>query len=199
MIDLEKQKEKFKNHIATFTDYENIKILDFKAPNTSDYRIRFLFEEDYCTLDISGDLGELVASNYDNMTYENFKDFVNNTEYFEEKIDCMSRSIYYYDETKARQDLLKLVEENDLKEKLGQVHDWESEEESINDVIDEILADFGDDRGIGSRGYDIASEHISDFWEDAKYIGREETGILNLYMLAFDLATKQLIAKVAEI
>lgn len=47
-MDLEKQKENFKNHIATFTDYGNIKIVDFKAPETSHYRIRFLFEEDYC-------------------------------------------------------------------------------------------------------------------------------------------------------
>ena len=193
MIDLERQKENFKNHIARFTDYGNIKILDFKAPDTSNYRIRFLFEEDYCRLHISGDLGELVATNYNNMTYKGFSDFVHNTGYFEEKIDCLSRSIYSYDEGKARRDLLKLIEEYDLKEELGQVYDWESEEDSINDVIDEILSDFDSDRGIGSKGYDVASEHICDFWEDARYIGREETGILGLYMLAFELATKQLV------
>lgn len=193
MIDLERQKENFKNHIAKFTDYGNIKILDFKAPDTSHYRIRFLFEEDYCKLHISGDLGELVATNYNNMTYKGFDAFVHNTGYFEEKIDCLSRSIYRYDEGKARQDLLKLIEEYDLKEELGQIYDWESEEDSINNVIDEILSDFDSDRGIGSKGYDVASEHISDFWEDAKYIGREETGILDLYMLAFELATKQLV------
>lgn len=193
MINLERQKENFKNHIATFTDYGNIKILDFKAPDTSHYRIRFMFEEDYCRLHISGDLGELIATNYNNMTYKSFKDFVHNTGYFEEKINCTSRRIYRYDEAKAKQDLLKLVEEYDLKEELGQAYDWESEEESINDVIDEILSDFNDDTGIGSKGYDSASEHISDFGEDAKYIGREETGILNLYMLAFELATKQLV------
>jgi len=193
MINLEKQKENFKNHIAKFTDYGNIKILDFKAPDTSHYRIRFLFEEDYCRLHISGDLGELVATNYNNMTYKGFDNFVHNTGYFEEKIDCLSRSIYSYDEVKAKQDLLKLIEEYDLKEELGQVYDWESEEESINDVIDEILSDFNDDTGIGSSGYDVASKYIDDFWEDAEYIGREETGILNLYMLAFELATKLLV------
>lgn len=192
MIDLERQRENFKNHIAKFTDYGNIKILDFKAPNTSHYRIRFLFEEDYCRLHISGDLGELIATNYNNMTYKGFKDFVYNTGYFETKIDCMSRRIYRYDETKAEQDLFKLVEEYDLREELGQVYDWESEEDSINSVIDEILSDFNDYTGIGSKGYDIMSEYISDFWEVVEYIGREETGILGLYMLAFELATKQL-------
>lgn len=44
-MNLEKQKEHFKNHIATLTDYGNIKILDFKAPNTSAYRIRFLLKK----------------------------------------------------------------------------------------------------------------------------------------------------------
>lgn len=90
-MDLKKQKEHFKNHIAKFTDYGNIKILDFKNPNSSEYRIRFLFEEDYCRLHISGDLGELIATNYSNMTYEKFSDFVNDVDYFKEKIDCNNR------------------------------------------------------------------------------------------------------------
>ncbi len=137
-MNLEKQKEHFKNHIATLTDYGNIKILDFKAPNTSAYRIRFLFEEDYCRLHISGDLGELIASNYYNMTYEKFSDYVNNTGYFEEKIDCHSRPIYVYDYSKAL--------------------------EEIN----------------------------PDAWEFAGDIGKTETGILDLYMLAFRLAQEQL-------
>lgn len=192
MIDLERQRENFKNHIATFTDHGNIKILDFKAPDTSNYRIRFLFEEDYCKLHISGDLGELTATNYNNMTYDGFKAFTHNTGYFEEKIDCLSRKIYSYDENKAKQDLLELIEDYDLREELGQVNSWETEEESINDVIDDILLDFNDNTGIGSEGYDSASEHIIDFWENAEYIGREETGILDLYMLAFELATEQL-------
>lgn len=64
--------------------------------------------------------------------------------------------------------------------------------ETLDDVIDEILEDFDSDRGIGSKGYDVASEHISDFWEYAESIGKEKTGILELYMLAFKLAMEQL-------
>ena len=121
-MDIEKQKENFKNHVATFTDYGNIKIVDFKAPNTSNYRIRFLFEEDYYRLHISGDLGELIATNYNNMTYDKFSDFVNDIGYFEKKIDCHSR----------------------------------------------------------------------DIWEFVDDLGKKETGILELYMLAFKLAKEQL-------
>lgn len=101
MIDLERQKENFKNHIATFTDYGNVKILDFKAPDTSHHRIRFMFEEDYCRLHISGDLGELIATNYNNMTYKGFKDFVHNTGYFEKKLIAHQEG--YTDTMKLRQ------------------------------------------------------------------------------------------------
>lgn len=185
---IERQKEHFKEHVAKFTDYGNIKILDFKKPNSSHYRIRFLFEEDYCRLHISGDLGELIATNYNNMTWEGFSDFLDNRGYFEGKIDCHNRAIYYYDFEKAKKD---------LKEKLDwwspiSDFDFETPEEIKAEKIDEILEDFYEETGIGSAGYATLSEIDPDCFEYISYIGREETGILELYMLAFKLATKQL-------
>lgn len=121
MFNLENQKEKFKNHKATFTNYGNIKILDFQEPGTSNYRIRFLFEEDYYRLHISGDLGELIASNYYNMVYEKFaSDYVNNIGYFKEKIDCHSRPIYSYCEEDAEADLREYLQEHNLVEDILQ-------------------------------------------------------------------------------
>ena len=192
-MDLKKQKEHFKNHVATFTDYGNIKILDFKAPGRSDYRIRFLFEEDFYRLHISGDLGELTASNYNNMTYEKFSDFTNDIGYFERKIDCHSRPIYVHDEEKARKDLKKLIKDCGDREKILETHDWnDTEEDAIEEVIDDIMADFDYEHGIESAGYDEASNYIPDFFEYYHSIGKENTGILELYMLAFKLAQKQL-------
>ena len=192
-MDLERAKENFKNHVATFTDYGNIKILDFKRPESSEYRIRFLFEEDYCRLHISGDLGELIASNYNNMVYEKFSEFVNDVGYFEGKIDCHSRKIYSYDETDAEEDLRKLFEEYDIYDDIvAEKYEWETEGEKIREVIEEILCDFSNDTGIGSKGYEKLSSYIDDTWEVSGDIGKRNTGILDLYMLAFDLATKQL-------
>ncbi len=192
-MNLEKQKEYFKNHIATLTDYGNIKILDFKEPNTSAYRIRFLFEEDYCRLHISGDLGELIASNYNNMTYEKFSDFVNNVGYFEEKIDCNSRDIYAYDEVKAREELMKMAaDDGDWLTESNRYWYEEDEEERLAHIIDDILVDFSDTTGIGKIGYDALSEINPDVWEFAGDIGKTETGILDLYMLEFKLAQEQL-------
>lgn len=192
-MNLEKQKEHFKNHIATFTDYGNIKILDFKAPNTSEYRIRFLFEEDYCRLHISGDLGELIASNYDNMTYEKFSDYVNNTSYFEEKIDCHNRAIYVYDEDKARAELMQgAIDDGDWLIESDRYSYEDDDEKRLEYIIDDILEEFSNTTGISSSGYDALSEINPDAWEFAYDIGKTETGILDLYMLAFKLAQEQL-------
>lgn len=194
MIDLDVQRKYFKNHIATFTDYGNIKIVDFKRPDSSEYRIRFLFEEDYCRLHISGDLGELTASNYHNMTFEGFSDFVNNVGYFKEKINCHNRRIYTYDFDDAKEDLKELLEEWDMMEEVLQ-HDryeWETDEDKLEEFYEGVLEDFSDDTGVGSKGYDALSEYFSDVWEFIGDIGKIPTGILDMYMLAFKLATEQL-------
>lgn len=194
MIDLEVQKKYFENHIATFTDYGNIKIVDFKRPDSNEYRIRFLFEEDYCRLHISGDLGELIATNYSNMTFNGFKDFVNNVGYFKEKIDCHSRDIYVYDVDDAKQDLYGLLEELDMMDYILQQYgfDFDTDDEKLEEFYDAVLEDFSDDTGVGLKGYDVLSEHFCDAWESAGDIGKRSTGILDVYMLAFKLSTEQL-------
>ena len=146
-MDLERQKENFKNHIATLTDYGNIKVLDFANPNSSHYRIRFLFEEDYCRLHISSDLGELIATNYNNMTFNKFADFVNNTGYFEEKVDCHNRAFYYYDEDVARQKLKEYFEEYEWLSYTDKKEDIICEKQkvlkAVEDDISEIKAKLG--------------------------------------------------------
>ena len=188
LIDIEKQKEHFKNHVATLTDYGNIKILDFQEPGTSHYRIRFLFEEDYYRLHISGDLGELIATNYKNMYYEEFTDFVHNTGYFEGKVNCHNREFYEYDYDKAKQELQELFEDYAVTSE----YDWQTDEEYREEKIDEILEDLNTYTGLGSKAYDILSEIDGDCFEYIGHIGEVKTGILELYMLAFELAQQQL-------
>lgn len=187
MLDLEKEKKNFQNHVATFTDYGNIKILDFQRPGSNEYRIRFLFEEDHYRLHISGDLGELIASNYKNMVFELFeRDFTDNTGYFAEKIDCMSRTMYYYDEEQAEKDIMEYLEEEEYLEELqyGDV--------DIELWVSNVMADFTEDCGIQGRGYNELSEYICEVNECIGDFGKVSTGILDLYMLAFKLAMEQL-------
>lgn len=191
-MNIELEKENFKNHIATFTDYGNIKILDFKNPKSYDYRIRFLFEEDYCRLHISGDLGELIASNYNNMTFEKFSDFVNNVGYFEQKIDCHNRSIYTYDEDLAREALLEMAKNHDWLLVSDKYSYEDDDEKRLNNIIDDILYDFDENTGIGRKGYDELSNLEDDLFEFVYNLGKKKTGILEIYMLAFKLAKEQI-------
>lgn len=191
---LERQKHNFKNHKAKLTDYGNIKILDFKNPDSNEYRIRFLFEEDYCRLHISGDLGSLIACNYNNMTYDKFNNFVNNANYFKEKIECHSRDIYYYDEEQARKDIKDYIDKHCLCEYIieNEGFDFQSDEKNINDFINDVLEDFSDRNGIGSKGIDKLMDIDEYLYDEIDSFGKKETGILDLYMLAFELAQKDL-------
>lgn len=192
-MDLKKQKEHFKNHIAKLTNYGNIKILDFKNPNSSEYRIRFLFEEDYCRLHISGDLGELIATNYSNMTYEKFSDFVNNVDYFKEKIDCNNRKLYVYDEDQAMKELLEMAEEHDWLLFSDKYSYEDDDKERLSNIIDDILYDFDSDRGIGSKGYEELNDLECDAFEFAGDIGKQETEILDFICLLLNLQKNSLI------
>lgn len=192
MLTREWIEENFKKHVATFTDYGNIKILDFEEPGTNNWQIRFLFEEDYYRLHISGDLGELIAYNYNNMTYEDFgTDFVHNPSYFESKIRCYSRKLYNYDYDKAKEDLKEYLAEYDWAEEM-KYSAYDTMEKTRDYEIDCILDDLNNDTGLGSKAYDRLSEIDADCFEWISEIGKEKSEILNIYLTAFELAQKQL-------
>lgn len=187
-MNIEKQKEHFKDHIATLRKYDNITILDFENPDSINYQIRFLFEEDRCVLHISGDLGSLTASNYNNMCYEQFEDFVYSPGYFESKVVCHSRDFYEYDFNKAKEDLEKRFKDYEIESP----YEWKSDEEYREEKIEEILDDFYERTGLGSKAYEILSEIDPDCFEYITHIGEEKTEIIELYLLAFELAQEQL-------
>lgn len=195
-MNIERAKKCFANHKAILTDYGNVKILDFKNPKSSEYRIRFLFEEDYYRLHISGDLGELTATNSHNMTYENFNDFVRDIGYFEEKINCHSRPLYYYDEKSIKEDVLGLVKEKvGLKELIENYRDYDydfySDEEVLKEFFEDILENFSDETGISPEARKILVEYIGEY-DAYSDVGKRKTDILDWYMLAFKLAQEQL-------
>lgn len=191
--DTVKWKDILKDHVATFNDYGNIKIIDFKKPESNEYRIRFIFEDDYYRLHISGDIGELIAINYYNMTYKDFiKNFVNDSYYFEEKIQCMNHDIYFYDEDKAKKDILDLFK-NEFKndnefEFLKQFGYFD-----VESAFDHLLSDFEEDRGLTQSAFRDLQEWLGcDYYDIPKDIGRIRTNVLDVYLLAFQLAYEQI-------
>lgn len=192
-MNLEREKKNFKDHKATFTDFGNIKILDFQKPNSSYYRIRFLFEEDFYRLHISGDLGELIAANYCNMCWDKFEDFTDDIGYFDGKIICHNRPIFAYDYETAKADVMKHIKEYDLyDEVIDDQDEFMSEEDIVEEFLEDVFDDFTEERGIGHYGYEKLSEIDTDIFEVIEDFGKRSTGILDLYMLAFKLAKEQL-------
>lgn len=196
MFNLEAQKKRFENHKATLADLGNIKILDFQVPNQNEYRIRFLFEEDYCRLHISGDLGELIAVNYYNMVFEKFRDFVGNPGYFAEKVVCSSRDIFFYNEDLARKQAHDLIQAKPsvryaVKEYAEDMLGMDEEELYESEFLDKLFEDFDEDSGLGPCGKEIIEDCDLDIY-DFLELGHDMTGILDLYLLAFDLAMKDL-------
>lgn len=198
-MNLEYQKRLFKNHVATLTDYGNIKILDFKNPDTNDYRIRFIFEEDYYRIHISGDIGELIAYKYD-MNYDKFFRFINNTGCFEPSVCCCNRPIHTYDSELAGKQIIKWLKDTDQYDVV--INDtWASKYYDEDDFLEDVLKDFSDTSGLGERGKDIlieVDEENDIYYELSSFGLEEEPGILDLYLLAFKLATDQLKKKEGE-
>lgn len=71
-------------------------------------------------------------------------------------------------------------------------YDWETDDDKLEEFFESVLEDFSEDNGIGSKGYDALSEYFEDVWEFVGDIGKENTGIIDLYMMAFKLAQEQL-------
>jgi len=189
----------FKDHVAKFSDLGNIKVLDFKNPSSNENRIRFIFEEDYYRLHITGDLGSLIATNRCNMTYEGFTDYINNPGYFAEKVDCHERPFCSFELETAKKDLRKFFVENDLVdecvERFCNYNDLKGaalNAAAMSEVIDDILEDFSYTSGIGQKGYGILTEIYPDAFEYLSDIGSRPTGILDVYLYAFSLAKEQL-------
>lgn len=190
MINLETAAEHFKDHVATLKDYGDIKILDFKRPGSQCYHIRFTFDESCGYVNISGDLGFLTAVKRCGITYEKFTDFANDPSYFEEKVVCHDRPFYEYDFDDARKEIKEYLKEHGYDPET--TFDFEDKEDLLDEKIDIIMTDFDDERGLSPEGWNELCEIVSDAWEVAGDFGKKRTGIVELYLLAFSLAKKQI-------
>lgn len=71
-------------------------------------------------------------------------------------------------------------------------HGFNGDECQVDEFIDDSLVDFDDEYGISDAGYDVLKDYYPEVWEEVADFGKISTGILDLYMLAFKLAMKQL-------
>jgi len=187
MINLEQARERFSEYVATLNTYGPISVLDFQRPGSIEYRIRFIFENGHYYLHISGDLGHMTAYNYNNMVLNKFySDYVNDPGYFESKVVTHDRALYGWDQDKAMEELRRsLIEEYDFRE----------DSLELDTTLENVFEGFDDDRGLNVEDPEVRDtlESIDPNWyEWAPGLGKEKTGVIELYLLAFRLAWEQL-------
>lgn len=197
-MDLDVQKKMFADHIATLRDYGDIKVLDFQKPESNYYRIRFIFEEDHDRVHISGDLGELIAYSRAGMEFRYFINYCyHNPVLVKAKVQCSSRPVTTYDRELARKQLIAVLKDKSLYNKVIGCYwylDDDSEPEEVEEaLIGDALEDFSEVGGIGVVGKAALMNIDSTAFWPIDEIGLEEgPGIVDLYLLAFKLAYKQL-------
>lgn len=193
-MNLELQKKEFADHIATLKDYGDIKVLDFQKPETNHYRIRFMFEEDHDRIHISGDLGEVIAYNHAGLNFRNFIDYCyRHRVWFKSKVLCSSRPLQTYDRELAEKQLKEKLKDKQLfDEVLAYFGDLDYEVVTAF-FIGEVLVDFSDGGGIGEDGkWLLSSIDSTGFWPIDEIGLDRGPDIIDLYLLAFKLAFRQL-------
>ena len=171
----------FNKHIAKKIELDDITIIDYYSP---EYNLRYIFDKKNSSLAITGDFGELVAVNFNNMgNWEDFyKDFTNNAGYFIEKIKASSRNIFVYDEDEAKKIILEYFFDNKRYEDL---------DENDRYYFDELFEYFDDRHGfkhITDTVQEFLSEQDSEYYETLEFAGKKVSEIVFLYLDAYKRA-----------
>lgn len=197
-MNLELQKEMFADHVATLRDYGDIKVLDFQKSESNYYRIRFMFEEDHDRVHISGDLGELIAYNHAGLNFRDFIDYCyRHRVWFKSKVLCSSRPLQTYDRELAEKHLTEELKDKQLFNKVStyfSAYFGDLDHEAVTELLVETaLVDFSNDGGIGEDGEKLLSSiDFTGFWPIDEIGLDKGPDIVDLYLLAFKLAFRQL-------
>ena len=175
----------FNKHIAKKIELDDITIIDYHSPEYKQmYNLRYIFDKKNSSLAITGDFGELVAVNFNNMgNWEDFyKDFTNNPGYFIEKIKASSRNLFVYDEDEAKKIILEYFFDNKRYEDL---------DENDRYYFDELFEYFDDRHGfkhITDTVREFLSEQDSEYYETLEFAGKKVSEIVLLYLDAYKRA-----------
>lgn len=184
-MDWETQKAKFSNHVANLVDLGPVKIVDFAAPASGAYAIRYLFDEDRFTLHVTGDVGTLTAVSRPDMTLKGCEAFCADPAYFAEKVVCMDRPRWVYDEDAARADLKKMFALAGREE--GDGGNWV-------EFWEEFEWEFDPEEGMNWSAREMAAEMLGDKEDLGRLrdVGKRENGCFVALMGALAMARRQI-------
>lgn len=184
---IEHAKRNFKNHKAKFNQFDGISTLDWRNENgSSNYYIRFIFDEEKGCLYITGDLGAAVVRLTERATLENLSSYIKSVDYFLGKIQC-STDKYAYDAELAKQQLEQRLIDSD--------EEFEAERlEEMQELVTDTLECFDTFKGFNLS--DDVEERLSkedaDYWEWIDDIGKKVDTRIILWLVALEMAYNQI-------
>lgn len=142
-------REHFAHHRAVFCQFDGISTLDWQHEGgTSNYYVRYVFDENRCNLYISGDLGSAIFCLTEKALLPELARY--SVDYFLKKLEC-STDKYRYDDEEAQEELEEYLLSDD--EELT-----EEEIEERKELISDLLKGFS--WSDGCRPSDDATDRL---------------------------------------
>lgn len=183
----------FSHHKAVFRQLDGISTLDWRNENgSSEYYVRYVFDEERCCLYLSGDLGSAVVRLTEHSTLKTLSRYIKMIDYFVGKIEC-STDKYRYDEEIAKEELKEILFPEDV-----MLSDEEKEERQ--DCFEELMEQFNNFHGFGTVSQDsdrVLSEAYADYWEWIAGAGQYIAPRIILWLVGLQMAWEQVKNEVA--
>lgn len=182
---MQSAREHFAHHKATYRQFDGISTLDWRHESgTSNYYVRYVFDENRCKLYISGDLGSAVFCLTEKALLPSLAMY--SVDYFLKKLEC-STDKYRYDTEAAKEELEEELLSDD--EELT-----EEEIEERKELISDLLS--GLNWIDGWRPSDDATDRLSEicpcYWEWLYRVGEYIDDRVILWLVGMNMAYEQL-------
>lgn len=173
----------FNNHVATYSEQGNLKVLDWKKPGTITYYTRFIFDRN--KMYVSGDIGEAVFCFTEPVDVHVVAKYA--LGYFEGKLRAYHEARRDFDNDKAVKRLRKWLislKESGIKYDHDDMREFFDEARNCNST---------DEWGYIVNKTSFISKLDQDYWEWIFNIGDAIPWRIHGYLIALKMASEQLL------
>lgn len=186
---IERARRQFKDFVPVFKQLEGIQTLEWRHKSgTSNYYVKYVFDEEDWNVYISGDLGSAVISLTEKATLQTLSKYIRMPGYFIEKIEC-STDLYNYDIDTAREELKETlsgyIDPDDFDE-----DELEEEQDKLAELLDELMecVDQFDGWRLSDNLDRKLSEHDPDYFEWLYNVGKYINPRVILWLVGMEMA-----------
>lgn len=190
-----KCQERFAAHKATLIqDTERYLAIDWRRSDGSgDYYVNYILDKKRGSLIISGDLGDCIATWYNNVSTENMRSYINSIDYFISKFQCTSDD-YTYDDDKIVAEIRKTITDHGYDTSYCCERNCMDESDLWEEIKNEVSNSVRGRRLFvpTERLTEIIGEIDGDYFEWLYDCGKEISMRVYLWAVGFQMACDQL-------